>query len=142
MKEVIAKQRPMGGEPEVATKKCGIVSPAKKIPIKKKDPRAVVTPCTIQERMFKRVLIDSVSSVSLMPLSIFKKLDLEKISESETKLKFADHTIKKSYGVAEDVQVEVGTLTVKSFDEEVTLKMLEVKKQSASGYDPASVGMI
>src|SRR3954464_9672126 len=38
--------------------------------------------------------------------------------------------------------IEKGTLTVKSFDEEVTLKMLEVKKQSACVHDQASVGMI
>src|SRR3954462_4608940 len=182
MKEVIGKKRPMGGEPEIATEKCSIVSPARKIPIKKKDPGAAAIPCTIKNRMFKKVLIDSGSSVSLMPLSIFKKLELGKISESETKLKFADHTIKKSYGIAEDVLVEIDkfvfpvdfhildipedketpillgrpflltsrcnfdiekeTLTVKSFVEEVTLKMLEVKKQSEGVHDQASVGMI
>src|SRR3954462_4037353 len=88
MKEVIGKKRPMGGEPEIATEKCSIVSPARKIPINKKDPGAAAIPCTIKNRMFKKVLIDSGSSVSLMPLSIFKKLELGKISESETKLKF------------------------------------------------------
>src|SRR3954468_19191756 len=182
MKEVIGKKRPMGGEPEIATEKCSIVSPSRKIPIKKKDPGAAAIPCTIKNRMFKKVLIDSGSSVSLMPLSIFKKLELGKISESETKLKFADHTIKKSYGIAEDVLVEIdkfvfpvdfhimdihedeetpillgrpflltsrcnfdiekGTLTVKSFDEEVTLKMLEVKKQSEGRNNQSKVGMI
>ena len=42
-----------------------------------------------------------------MPLLIFKKLGIEKISGSGTKLKFADHTIKQSYGIAEDVLVEI-----------------------------------
>src|SRR4051812_19307268 len=181
MKEVISKKRPVGGEPEVVTEKCGRVSPERRIPIKKKDPGVVAIPCTINDRSFKKVLIDSGSSVSLMPLSIFKKLDIGKISESETKLKFADHTIKQSYGIAEDVLVEIGkfifpvdfhimdipedeetpillgrpflltsrcnfdiekgTLTIKSFNEEVTLKMLEVKKQSAGVHDQAYVGM-
>src|ERR1051325_461095 len=42
-----------------------------------------------------------------MPLSIFKRLGIEEISGSGTKLKFFDHTIKKSYGIAEDVLVEI-----------------------------------
>src|SRR4051812_8466255 len=180
MKEVLGKKRSVGGEPKIATEKCGIVSTARKIPIKRKDPGAVAIPCTIKNIAFKKVLLDSGSSVSLMPLSIFKKLELEKISESKTQLRFADHTGKKSYGVAEDVLVEVdkfvfpvdlhimdipedeetpillgrpflstgrcnldiekGTLTLKSFDEEVTLKMLGVKRQRAVENDQTSDG--
>ncbi|XP_058726045.1 uncharacterized protein LOC131597358 [Vicia villosa] len=181
MKEVIAKKRPVGGEPEIVIEKCSRVSPDRKIPIKKKDPRAVAIPCTIKDKMFKKVLIDSDSSVSLMSLSIFKKLDLGKISENGKKLKFADQTIMKSYGVTEDVleidkfvfpmefhimdipedeetsillgrsfmltsccnfDIEKETLKVKSFDEEITLKVLEVRKQVACGHNQSSVGMI
>src|ERR1051325_7092696 len=117
-----------------------------------------------------------------MPLSIFKRLGIKKISRSGTELKFADHTIKKSYGIAEDVLVEIEkfafpvdfqimdipedeetpiilgrpflltswcnfyietcNLTLKSFDEEITLKVFEIKKQDAYGNDKTSVGMI
>src|SRR3954470_4123140 len=181
MKEVLAKKRSLGGESKIATEKCGLVSSARKIPIKRKDPGAVAIPCTINNITFKKVLLDFGSSVSLMPLSIFKKLELQKISESKTQLRFADHTIKKSYGVAEDVLVEVdkflfpvdfhimdipedeetpillgrpflstgrcnldiekGTLTLRSFDEEVTLKMLGVKKNRAGMNEKTSTGM-
>ncbi|XP_058783841.1 uncharacterized protein LOC131658579 [Vicia villosa] len=106
MNDVISKKRPVGSDPENVTEKCAKVSPERRIPIKKKDLGAVAIPCTINDKMFKKVLIDSGSSVSLMPLSIFRKLEIGKISESETKLKFADHTI-KSYGIAEDVLVEI-----------------------------------
>src|SRR3954471_20257725 len=182
MKEVISKKKQVGDELKVKIEKCGRVSPERRIPTKKKDPGAMAIPCTINDRTFKKVLIDSGSSVSLMPLSIFKKLDIGKISESETKLKFADHTIKQSYGIAEDVLVEIGkfifpvdfhimdipedeetpillgrpflltsrcnfdiekgTLTVKSFDEEVTLKVLEFNKHSADGNNQLLVGTI
>src|SRR3954468_9380079 len=182
MKEVISKKKQVGDETKIVTEKCGRVSPARKIPIKKKDPGVVAIPCTINDRVFKKVLIDSGSSVSLMPLSIFKKLEIGKISESETKLQFADHTIKNSYGIAEDVVVEIdkfvypvdfhimdipedeetpillgrpflltsrcnldiekGELVVKSFDEEVTLKVLEVKKEAAGRNNQSKVGMI
>ena len=84
-----------------------VIAPKRKIPVKQKDPGSVATPCTIKDITFKRVMVDSGSSVSLMSLSIFKKLGIEKISGSGTKLKFADHTIKQSYGMAEDVLVEI-----------------------------------
>src|SRR4051812_10131440 len=70
VKEVISKKRQVGGEPEIITEKCGRVSPERKIPIKKKDPEAMEIPCIINDRTFKKVLIDFGSSVSLMPLSI------------------------------------------------------------------------
>src|SRR3954470_13809153 len=182
MKEVLAKKSSLGGEPKIVIEKCGIVSSARNIPIKRKDPGAVALPFIIKNIAFKKVLLDSGSSVSLMPLSIFKKLELEKINESKSQLRFADHTIKKSYGVAEDVLVEVdkfvfpvdfhimdiseneetpillgrpflstcrcnldiekGTLTLRSFDEEVTLKMLGVKKHRAVVNDQTFGGMI
>ena len=109
-------------------------------------------------------------------------MGIEKISKSGTKLKFVDHTIKQSYGVAEDVMVgidnfvfpvdfqimdipedeetptilgqpfpltslwnfdiETGNLTLKLFDEEITLKVLEIKKQGAGRKNKSSVGMI
>src|SRR3954471_9902846 len=181
MKEVLVKKRSVEGESRIATEKCGIISSERKIPIKRKDPGAVAIPCTIKNIAFKKVFCDSGSSVSLMPLSIFKKLELEKISESKIQLRFADHTVKKSYGVAEDVLVDVdkfvfpvdfhimdipedeetpillgrpflstgrcnldiekGTLILKSFDEEVTLKMLGVKRQRAEVNDQTSDGM-
>src|SRR3954463_12674315 len=181
LKEVMTKKRSVEGESKIATEKCGIISSARKIPIKRKDPGAVAIPCTINNITFKKVLLDSGSSVSLMPPSIFKKLELEKISESKTQLRFADHTVKKSYGVAEDVLVEVvkfvfpvdfhimdipedeetpillgrpflstgrcnldiekGTLTLRSFDEEVTLNMLGVRKHRAVVNDQTSGGM-
>ena len=79
----------------------------KKIPIKQKDLGFVAIPCIIKDRNFKSVLIDSGSSVSLIPLSIFKKLGIEKISGSGIKLKFVDHTIKLSHGIVEDILVEI-----------------------------------
>ena len=74
------------------------VAPKRKIPIKKRDMWSVTIPCTIKGRVFKKVLVNFGSSVSLIPLSIFQKLGIEKISKSGTKLKFVDHTIKQSMG--------------------------------------------
>ena len=45
--------------------------------------------------------------MSLILSSIFKNLGIEKISGSGRKLKFTDHTVKQSYGIVEDVLVEI-----------------------------------
>src|ERR1044072_1100205 len=83
MKEVLSKKRPTNDEQVPIDGKLCAVTPERKIPIKQKDPGSVAIACTIKDKKFKRVLIDSSSSVSLMPLSIFKKLGIEKISGSE-----------------------------------------------------------
>ncbi|XP_058771913.1 uncharacterized protein LOC131645257 [Vicia villosa] len=78
MKEVISKKKPTRGEGVVKKEKCCAISPEKRIPIKQKDPGSAAIPCTIKNRTFMKVLIDSGASVSLMPLSTFKKLGIEK----------------------------------------------------------------
>ncbi|XP_058756626.1 uncharacterized protein LOC131629843 [Vicia villosa] len=107
MINVISKKIPVGDEQATITEKWGRSSLKRRIPIKKKDPREFAIPCTINDRTFKKVLIDYGSSVSLMPLSLLKKLGIGKISESGTKMKFVDHTIKYSYGIGKDVLVEI-----------------------------------
>ncbi|XP_058780858.1 uncharacterized protein LOC131654950 [Vicia villosa] len=181
MKDVIAKKKPTGDEQKGVTEKCGRISPERRIPIKKKDPGAVAIPCTINDINFPKVLIDSGASVSLMPLSIFKKLGIGTVRKKGTKLKFAEHTIKQAYGVAEDVLVEIdififpvdfeimdiledeetpiilgrpfmltsgcntdietGALTLKYFDDKVTLKVSDIKKQSEGKEHQPTVGM-
>ncbi|XP_058780920.1 uncharacterized protein LOC131655025 [Vicia villosa] len=181
MKDVIAKKKPTGDEQKGVTEKCERISPERRIPIKKKDPGAVAIPCTINDINFPKVLIDSGASVSLMPLSIFKKLGIGTVRKKGTKLKFAEHTIKQAYGVAEDVlveidrfifpvdfeimdisedeetpiilgrpfmltsgcniDIEIGALTLKYFDDKVTLKVSDIKKQSEGKEHQPTVDM-
>ncbi|XP_050909287.1 uncharacterized protein LOC127123070 [Lathyrus oleraceus] len=53
-----------------------------KIPIKKKDRGVVTIPCTIGDRSFNKALIDPGASVSLMPLSIYKKLGIGVVQDT------------------------------------------------------------
>ncbi|XP_058725715.1 uncharacterized protein LOC131597010 [Vicia villosa] len=143
MKEVISKKKPTRGEGVVKKEKCCAISPEKRIPIKQKDPGSVAIPCTIKNRTFMKVLIDSGASVSLMPLSIFKKLvDFEIMDipeDEETPIILGRPFLRTSRC---NFDIEKGTLTLKSFDEEITLKVLDTKKQGESGDNQSSVGMI
>ncbi|XP_050919646.1 uncharacterized protein LOC127137206 [Lathyrus oleraceus] len=78
--------------------------------MEEKNPGAVTVSCTIKERTFKKVLIDSGASMSLMPLSIYHRLGIENVSDTRTNLKFADHSIKNTYGIAEGVLLTIGEL--------------------------------
>ncbi|XP_058775841.1 uncharacterized protein LOC131650129 [Vicia villosa] len=78
-----------------------------KIPIKTKNRGSVTIPCTIGDRSFKKALIDLGASVSLVPLSIYKRLGIGKVQDTRMTLQFADQSVKRPYGVVEDVLVKI-----------------------------------
>lgn len=67
--------------------------------MKKKDRGPVTIPWNIGNRTFKKVLIDLGASVSLIPLSIYQKLGIDTIQDTRMTLQFADHSVKRPYGV-------------------------------------------
>ncbi|XP_050897060.1 uncharacterized protein LOC127103863 [Lathyrus oleraceus] len=78
-----------------------------KIPTKKKDRGVVTIPYTIGDRSFKKAQIDLGLSVSLIPLSIYKKLGIGVVQDTMTTLQFFNHSVKKPYGIVEYVLVKI-----------------------------------
>ncbi|XP_058784157.1 uncharacterized protein LOC131658924 [Vicia villosa] len=78
-----------------------------KISVKKKDRGSVTIPCNIGDRSFKKALIDLGASVSLMPLSIYKRLGIGKVQDTRMTHQFADQSVKRPYGVVEDMLVKI-----------------------------------
>ncbi|XP_050914780.1 uncharacterized protein LOC127129682 [Lathyrus oleraceus] len=78
-----------------------------KISIKKEDRGAVTILCIIGDRSFNKALINLGASVSLVPLSIYKKLGIWAVQDTRMTLQFADHSVKKSYGIVKDVLVKI-----------------------------------
>ena len=107
MKDIISKKRTTDTDPVILTETCSAILQGLKIPMKKKDRGAVTIPCTIGDRSFKKALIDLGASVSLMPLSIYKKLELGEVQDTRMTLQFADHSMKRPYGIATDVLVKI-----------------------------------
>ncbi|XP_050915854.1 uncharacterized protein LOC127130947 [Lathyrus oleraceus] len=152
-------------------KKLKAMNIGRRIPIKQKDHGSVTVPCTIKDRTFKKVL-----------LSIYQRLGIGNVSDTRKNLKFANHSIKNAYGIAEDVLVTIeqfyfpvdfviidipedeetpiipgrpfmrtsqcnfdighGTLTLKVYDDEITLNVLENKKLEVGKEYHYQVGMI
>ncbi|XP_074289398.1 uncharacterized protein LOC141614552 [Silene latifolia] len=71
--------------------------------IKLEDPGSFSIPCSIQGVAIKRALCDLGASVSLMPLSIFKKLDLGDLKPTRVSLQLVDRSVKFPISVIEDV---------------------------------------
>ncbi|XP_050890106.1 uncharacterized protein LOC127095466 [Lathyrus oleraceus] len=78
-----------------------------KIPMKKKDRGSVTIPCTIDDRKFKKALINLGASVSLMPLSIYKKLGIDTVQDTRMTLQFVDRSVRRPYGIVEDALVKI-----------------------------------
>ncbi|XP_039129088.1 uncharacterized protein LOC120265278 [Dioscorea cayenensis subsp. rotundata] len=79
----------------------------KKLPPKLKDPGSFTIPCSIGNVVFERALCDLVASINLMPLSIFKKLNLGEARPTIVTLQLADCSLKHPRGVIEDVLVKI-----------------------------------
>lgn len=90
MKDIISKKRTTDTEP-----------------VKKKDKGSVTFPCTIRDRKFKKELINLGSSVSVIPLSLYRKLGIGTVQDTRMTLQFSYHTMKRPYGIVEDVLVKI-----------------------------------
>ncbi|XP_074267358.1 uncharacterized protein LOC141590688 [Silene latifolia] len=114
LKELVTLKKKNG---EVQTinlsKECSaILTHTNKLPNKLEDPGSFSIPCSIQGVAIKRALCDLGASVSLMPLSIFKRLDLGDLKPTRVSLQLADRSVKFPIGVIEDVPLVVGKLII------------------------------
>ncbi|GKC21268.1 reverse transcriptase domain-containing protein, partial [Tanacetum coccineum] len=81
----------------------------KKFPEKLRDPGRFLIPCDFPEINECLALADLGASINLMPLSIWKELNLPYLTKTRMILELADRTISTTTGIAEDVFVKVGT---------------------------------
>ncbi|GKA09724.1 hypothetical protein Tco_0689157 [Tanacetum coccineum] len=79
-----------------------------KLPQKEKDPGSFTLPCFINNVCFDKALIDLGASVSVMPFSTYTNLGLGVLSHTRLTIELADRTIKRPWGIAENVLVRIG----------------------------------
>nr|GEX03408.1 reverse transcriptase domain-containing protein [Tanacetum cinerariifolium] len=80
----------------------------KKLPEKLRDPGKFLIPCDFSELEECLVLADLGASINLMPLFVWKKLSLPKLTPTRMTLELANRSVAYPVGVAEDVFVKVG----------------------------------
>nr|GEY21904.1 reverse transcriptase domain-containing protein [Tanacetum cinerariifolium] len=83
----------------------------------------------------KLSLADLGASINLMPLSVWNKLSVHDLSHTCMTLKLADHLISRLVGVAEDVFIKVGELTLRVGKEAITFNLDQTSRYSANYND-------
>ncbi|GJT94997.1 reverse transcriptase domain-containing protein [Tanacetum coccineum] len=107
------------------------------------DPGRFLMPCDFPEMNECLALADLGASINLMPLSIWRELNLPALTKPRMILELADRTISTPTGIAEDVFVKVGTpflrtacalkdvhgeqMTLRHDDQSVTFKVGDTK---------------
>ncbi|XP_021768938.1 uncharacterized protein LOC110733230 [Chenopodium quinoa] len=79
-----------------------------KMPPKLKDPGNFSIPCAINKMQIDNALCDLRASVSLMPYSVYQRLELGKLMPFKITLQLANRSIKFPKGKVEDVPLRVG----------------------------------
>ncbi|XP_018487321.1 uncharacterized protein LOC108857805 [Raphanus sativus] len=108
---VAAKKKEMEGM-VVLTHECSAIIKRLTIPKKLEDPGSFTLPCAIGPLMFERCLCDLGASVSLMPLSVAKKLGFSHYKKCKISLVLSDRSVKFPIGILEDLPVMVGNCEI------------------------------
>nr|XP_016439702.1 PREDICTED: uncharacterized protein LOC107765549 [Nicotiana tabacum] len=72
------------------------------------DPGSFTIPCTIGNFAFAKALCDLGASINLMPLVIYKRLGIGRARPTSMMLQLADRTVKRPFGILDDVLIQVG----------------------------------
>nr|GEX25241.1 reverse transcriptase domain-containing protein [Tanacetum cinerariifolium] len=107
----------------------------KKLPEKLGDPGKFLIPCDFPKKVECLALADLGASINLMPLSVWNKLSLPDLSPTCMTLELVDRLISHPVGVAEDVYVKVGELTLRVGKEAITFNLDQTSRYSANYSD-------
>ena len=103
MKDIITNKRKIS-EAEISTMLANYTFKGG-IPNKLGDPGVPTIPCSIKRNYVKTALCDLEAGVSVMPLSLYRRLDLNKLTPTEISLQMADKSTAIPVGICEDVPV-------------------------------------
>jgi len=110
MKDIVTNKRKIP-EAEIATMLANYTFKGG-IPKKLGYPGVPTIPCSIKRNYVKTALCDLGAGVSVMPFSLYKRLDLNKLTPTEISLQMADKSTSIPIGICEDVPVVVANVTI------------------------------
>ena len=128
LKDVVTKKRKWGKYETVGlTENCSAII-QKGLPKKHKDPGSFTLSCVLGNNVEGRVLCDLESSINSIPLSFYRKLNVDNICPTSITLQMADRSTTAPMGIVEDVLVRVGEFIFRA--DFVVLDMQEDKNVS------------
>nr|GEX81268.1 reverse transcriptase domain-containing protein [Tanacetum cinerariifolium] len=107
----------------------------KKLPEKLGDPGKFLIPCDFLGMAKCLALADLDASINLMPYYVWKRLSLPKLTPTCMTLELADRSISRPVGIAKDVYVKVGELTLRVGKEVITFNLDQTLRFSANYND-------
>ncbi|XP_010525703.1 PREDICTED: uncharacterized protein LOC104803470 [Tarenaya hassleriana] len=107
LKNILARKKTLEKETIPLTKECSAVF-QHDLPRKMADPGSFSIPCKLGNLFIEHALCDLGASVSLMPLSIFKRLGVGELKPTQMILQLADRSTKRPAGILEDMPLKVG----------------------------------
>ncbi|KAK9714256.1 hypothetical protein RND81_06G082000 [Saponaria officinalis] len=112
LKELISSKKKLGATSTInLTQECSAIL-LNKLPPKLDDPGSFSIPCSIDNVSIQRALYDLGTSVSIMPISVFKRLPNVDLRPTRVSLQLADRSVKLPLGIVEDMPLAVGKLVV------------------------------
>ncbi|GJX42415.1 homeodomain-like protein [Tanacetum coccineum] len=77
------------------------------LPLKEKDPRSFILPCTIGTTTVSNALANLGASISIMPFSLFKRLGLGNPKPVNMVIEIADRSMQSPKGIVENVLIKI-----------------------------------
>jgi len=126
LNDILSKKRKIeDNETITLIRKCSAVI-QKKLPPKLKDPGSFSIPCVIGKETIEKAMCDLGSSVSLLPLSLLKRIGIGVLKPTKMTLQLADRSIIYPAGILEDrvgkiyIPVDFVVVDIKE-DSEITI---------------------
>ena len=110
MKDIITNKRKIP-EAEISTMLANYTFKGG-IPKKLGDPGVPTIPCSIKRNYVKTALCDLGVSVSVMPLYLYRRLELNKLTPTEISLQMADKSTTIPVSIHQDVPIVVANITI------------------------------
>ncbi|XP_042016219.1 uncharacterized protein LOC121764230 [Salvia splendens] len=108
LKEVIAQKTSWGLVDTInLTENCSALL-QRKLPAKLKDPGSFTVDCLIRGYKVENALCDLGASINLMPLSVFKQMNICTLKPISATLQMADRSVVYPEGIVEDLLIKVG----------------------------------
>ena len=110
MKDIVSNKRKIPNE-EISTMLANY-SFNGKIPKKLGDAGIPTIPCSIKNNYVRTTFCDLGAGVSVMPLSLYKRLYLDKLIPTDISLQMSDKSTAVPIGICEDVHVKVANCLI------------------------------
>ncbi|XP_021757039.1 uncharacterized protein LOC110722108 isoform X1 [Chenopodium quinoa] len=110
LKDLCTNKRKLNGDEKVSVSENISAFLQRKIPPKCKDPGLFTIPCRIGNTRYERCMLDLGAPINVVPLSIYKALNLGPLKDTRVIIQLADRSNTYPLGVIEDVLVKVNEL--------------------------------